>query len=548
MEEKKPTNREKEIKGNYENTGSIKNSSYSKMLFRSEDSMQIMINEKQDEAPLHFSNIPAYSSHPPVSVFTGTEHTGSTGEYEEELKKDIEYYPNKIVPISPLNRLVIGEVLPGRELIRLRDPLEKFIPSFCTPSSSEWRFDFITELNATNLLMNKSYFLKQEKDLDTALNQEGLETLMKHYPTENARAFNKQDFIQYINNDPLYPSACLVHLQDYSERHVTGFFFKENENNQKSVYVFDSIGLTFPAYPCAYRYPNTDFAEIRAILEALSDKGVLIYIMPINTVLPIQKDKYSCLMATLFFFSAMQKGQYRCLEEPGITTTWGDSAIFNKNNPNLSISRNIFSVRLYTLSSFLILAGCQNSLAFLFMIDPLEMETSQLEQIIKFRTDWSLPGPAGKDTNVFFQFSYVQLLKWLDACIKNEESLHLPDFEALLRSDPQKRINEKSPFEDKFKRLYSFSESCELLIPTKDVELQNILPKIHNPIDSNIENDPKDIIIESCPEVPVPVKSDQEISSSINGYNENGMFGNGNSKNNSNPNINERGVSISTQN
>jgi hypothetical protein len=219
---------------------------------------------------------------------------------------------------------------------------------------------------------------------------------------------------------------------------VTGFYFQ-----QGTAYIFDTTGLTLPAIPCGqHEYKGSVNSDLKSLFPIFQKKKINVAVMPVNTAHTLQADPYSCLMATILFFQAMQRKKYQMLEEPGITECYGVSTFGNKSMWHSPVS-------LFACTYIPLLAGIQSTLGFLFCMDPLNEAEALFEDLVKLRTDWQRkPKEDSHITyNIFWQEAYLKLLTWF-AAVHNNTISDFPDFEALCHESAPRK--EKSAFEKKY--------------------------------------------------------------------------------------------------
>ncbi|NNM59358.1 MAG: hypothetical protein HKM04_06035 [Legionellales bacterium] len=326
------------------------------------------------------------------------------------------------------------------------------------------------------------------KTPDTALSQEGLNALMQFYAASREITgyifMNASDFMTQItsikaeaNNKPV---VCMVFLEP-SKRHATGFYFQQ-KNEQSTVYTFDTMGLTLPAAPCGLRgYKHDNLPGIESIFQELTEQEITIAITPVNTVLSLQRDKYSCLIATMLFFEGIYKGEYENLDTPGITSCFGEPALScseasEKTTHTLTLTasgKNIekFNVNLYVITSLPFLVGCQNLMAFMCMMDSIKNADTLFPHLAGYMADWQRAvfevrwnNPSTR--NIFWQACYAELLAWFNLCHQTNKVAAWPDFEALAKNGYPAR-QEKSEFENKISEIElkaknSFKENVNL--------------------------------------------------------------------------------------
>lgn len=395
---------------------------------------------------------------PPIEVKFGDGGYGNQGERDGHWERECKIN-GVIVPQNRFNRQLLAEKLPFKNTNRYPKDIRNKLPGFGAEANNNVEFNFLDQLNAANLKLPSAYFRRHDPEqtdtLDAALSAEGLQAFMQYYSKAmkmDARVFMcDKDFVEQVDNikkaAEKAPVACVIYLEP-SKRHATGFYFVV-VNKQLTCFVFDTMGLTLPAYPCGQRYGESE-AKVARVLKALQKNNIYIALTPINTVLSMQADSYSCLMATLLFFEGMQRGDYQMVEKPGITESYGDSA-FDFNNKKQSYVFSIFGaydeianeflavndlpVKLFAIKYLPLLVGVQQTLAFLFMLDPLENGENILLEAVRYRTDWY------KFTsecwhNTFWPTAYIKLLKGFESYYLNSSNTveQLPDFFALMKS------------------------------------------------------------------------------------------------------------------
>lgn len=373
------------------------------------------------------------NSYDPIPVYDRPDHTKINSVFNQKLFK----------------RTTLPE-----ELQRHEGVLSKMFPSWkrTTPF-----FDIVDKLNALNLQLPASYFLKdRNNDFDTALSATGLSKLMEQYASSTKIAGHTYDnSADFIANIPLIlkqakekPVACLLNL-DPSKRHVTGVYFS-SKNDKVTAHFFDTTGLTLPAYPCGMRgYRGSEISNLPDIFGALKENDIQIGIMPINTILSLQNDKFSCLAATIMFFEGMLRNAFQYLDSPGITETYGHSAFYRTTEGQYSMYG--FPVTLYTSTYLPLLVGIQNTVAFIFGVDSIPDIDKLFPETIKLMTDWHKQQTTeAPNYNVFWQAAYVELLKWFNSCSLKDECV-FPDFSCLMRSSEAR--SDQSEFEKKINEI-----------------------------------------------------------------------------------------------
>ena len=350
-----------------------------------------------------------------------------------------------IIPLSHFIRQLLAPKLPLRNLNREEgNVLIKELPKEDVKEAPE--FDLIDSLNQLNLTFPSTFFLPHQYKgtpyFDTVLNKEGLESFMHYFTQATGIAgeifVNADNFIAQIPNLSekfTHSMACLVSFES-TKRHMTGIYLKK-ENEKITAYIFDTTGLSLPGYPCGYR-GYSDNRQLERALSVLSANDITPAIMPVNTVVSIQNDQFSCLMATILFFIGMQQNAYQLLKEPGITDSYGDS-YFYKNSDNSIMARGIFTgninVQMYVTTFLPLLIGTQNRLAFLFMMDPISNIDNSFSDIVSIRANWIMKQTSKYGTyfyNYFWQFTYVELLGWFNNCFHQKQAQPLPDFERIM--------------------------------------------------------------------------------------------------------------------
>lgn len=295
------------------------------------------------------------------------------------------------IPVQPLVQIKVGDgmsrndtyremlakfknVRPPNQFVKIQSSFNQAIwKTDCLPTKSVHRlekvydnfplleiqngpyFSFIDALNGANIALPKDLFLEQKNqsssDTDSSLSQKGLELLAKDYAqTSGMKIFimrSSEEFEAAISEIKRIaenkPVACFVNV-DPAARHITGIYF-DNINNQVCSFIFDTMGLTLPAYPCGLRgYHHNDYYRIINFLSILEKNTIPIGIMPINTVLRLQYDRFSCLIATVLFFEGMRDHKFQLLESLGMVACYGEPGI---NNGNLLIESRKFKVFLY---------------------------------------------------------------------------------------------------------------------------------------------------------------------------------------------------------
>lgn len=283
---------------------------------------------------------------------------------------------------------------------------------------------------------------------------------------------NKNDFIAaipHLSEKFTHSMACLVSFES-TKRHMTGIYLKK-ENEKIIAYIFDTTGLSLPGYPCGYR-DYSDNRQLEKALAKLSNNGITPAIMPVNTVVSTQNDKFSCLMATCLFFIGMQKNAYEVLEKPGITDSYGSSYFYDGSDNSLKAKGGI-NVKIYVTTFLPLLIGIQNRLAFLFMMDPISTIDNSFSDIVSIRANWIRKQTKNYDVsfhNYFWQNSYVELLGWFNDCFYKNQAQPFSDFEMIMRQRSEFSSNRlMNPFEIRVREI-----KANLVVPSEKENLDEI--------------------------------------------------------------------------
>jgi hypothetical protein len=340
---------------------------------------------------------------------------------------------------------------------------------------------FIDRLNQAKLKLPADYFLQicfEPTNLakrDSALSTLGLQRTMQYFCQQTGlpgRVFSWAELKEcnFNINEAILgeiaassaPAQIFILCADASERHVTGLYIMKNHAEPNQAYFFDTTGISLPAHPCGLRgYAGQENTQLVKLMQYLSTK-MTIHIMPINTAKSLQSDSFSCLMATLFFFMAMNTGEYTSVDQMGIIGHWGDPFVRQQESMNVTFSHPGFPVALYSLTSELFLAGIQSRITFILALDSIGEIGDRLlhtGSLASTRANWtelchdeSLYGRP-MAINTLWPTAYIELLKWLDQK-QTDESAALPDFDKMMRKK-RRQAPGITPFEILTGEIYS---------------------------------------------------------------------------------------------
>lgn len=399
----------------------------------------------------HFEFLEEVGVHPPIWA-----KVGWYGDQRRQMPCPVKEYDGEggVVPASPINRHILGKILKPRSFHRFIAELPSIryelrdAPSFPV-------YDLVDELKNTAFEINAGHFIIYPAAdgsvlCDTAMSERGLRELMKYLSMImgfHGLVFESiDDFEGYLKRKGGFehlPAACLI-TTDSSGRHVTGVYAKANSGGSVEVFFFDTFGITLPGVGCGDRGYSESRLPIESCFRTLNEFGIRIHIMPINTVIPMQRDPYSCLSATFLFFQAMQSCEYQFLKNIGICECYGYPACdYEYVDGEKKHFYYQVPVGFYAVTYLPILVGVQNALALTFMLDPTtDGDDGKYKRVVRLQANWQTRTPksdrSSRTENTFWQHVYVLLLKWLDSCYgavqKGETIPPLPDFKKLMVS------------------------------------------------------------------------------------------------------------------
>lgn len=191
-------------------------------------------------------------------------------------------------------------------------------------------------------------------------------------------------------------------------RHSSGIVIKKNRsNNAYEAFIFDSVGIHLVAQGCGIHVTQTKNNNLEGALSILEKKSVKVMITPINTVLALQNDWYSCFAATVIFFEAMYLNEYKIIDEndDDYTEIYGEKYNYKERGR-------------YAISYFPLLAGVQNKIALFLMTDCLDNFNNSIKDIALSQANWNRKITTIynniKYENCFWQAAYIHLLNWFN--------------------------------------------------------------------------------------------------------------------------------------
>lgn len=251
----------------------------------------------------------------PIRIFTGT--NGGNESFSDVLKQ---LKSDGIEPKSYFVKKLLAEKLPKKYTIKSKSDIYNIIPS--DKLNKKNPFSLVNKINNASLALPDHFFLpmpgNNSQERDVVLSEAGLSSFLRHYSqirNVNFVLCMDMDDINKKTNEAYElsqekPTLFLAYFEP-SKRHATGIYIVK-ESRQTVAYFFDTTGLTLPAEPCGLRsYSGTENMGIQKVMSAFVIKGVSCAVMPINTILSIQQDYYSCFMTTILFFEGMLDNRYQ---------------------------------------------------------------------------------------------------------------------------------------------------------------------------------------------------------------------------------------------
>lgn len=370
---------------------------------------------------------------------------------EDDFKKNVFFplSPNpKITAKNAVTMEIFGPIASQAMLQKIEKAyLESRIPALGIGIHDN--FHLITSINNLKLSLPCSFFnyfsVENKSVMDTVLSEDGMNQLMCYYAHEKdiyTYVFmTNKDFEMYLPKllakAQEKPVAIILQL-DQSKRHSSGIILKKNADMLES-FIFDSVGIDLPAEYCGQRgYANQTYYNLNNIITVLKNQQVKIMISPINTVIQLQKDFYSCFFAAFMFFETILTDNFKRIDnnDTDYTEVYG-------------IPYKYGAMGRYAISYLPFLAGVQDALALILMTDCLDnfnfldlaCAQANWNRIISKEEKKYVLNKDGffeqvnyikiEQKNLFWQIGYLKLLEWFNECNKNGLSQPLPDFTTL---------------------------------------------------------------------------------------------------------------------